>query len=536
MKSLLSPFLNQSIRFKLIAMVMSVTILALLGVSWLEYKRTIDQYKEQMLAQARLNNNLFAELSIAALTFEDKSGATDQLATLQNLPQVVYAYLYSSDGKLFAKYKHESSNIKELKNIHSKKHAHIHSIHHEHIVKQKEMWILHTPILYNKTQNIGFLHIAYSTASLNELKNEFILDIIQLILLVTIVAYIVTYRFQTIISTPIVKLSNKMNKIEKSGEYCAPMEKIYEDELGNLYDGFNSMMSELQKQKNSQNEAQKNLELLNNELENRVSNRTSELEKSLDTIKETQDQLIQSEKMAALGGLVAGVAHEINTPVGLGITGITHLKDKTTSLKKLYDEENMSQDEFEEYLNINLEATNAIYLNLKRAAELIKSFKQVAVTQSNEGIYKFNLCENINNILVSMRNLLGKTNIDVEINCDNNLQLNSDPGSISQILTNFIANSLVHGFNKNDVGAISITAIEKDGYVHIIYKDSGKGIEKVNLSKIFNPFFTTNRKAGGTGLGLNIVYNIVTSKLGGRINAKSIFGEGVEFEIILKNG
>ena len=529
-----SIFLNQSIRFKLITMVMSVTILALLGVSWLEYKRSINEHKEQMLAQAKLNNNLFVELSIAALTFEDKSGATDQLATLKNLPQVIYAFLYNSNGDLFAKYKNKDNEIEELKHIHSKKHNHIHSTNHEHIVEENEMWILHTPISFNGSQSVGFLHIAYSASSLHDIKNRFIIDTLKLIILITIFAYIFTYKFQSIISTPIINLSRKMKKIANTGEYSAPMEKIYDDELGNLYDGFNSMMNQLQRRKNSQEKSQNELKALNSELEDRVLKRTQELEKSLSTIKKTQSQLIQSEKMAALGGLVAGVAHEINTPIGLSITGITHIKDQTISLKRLYDKQNMSQKEFEHYLKINLDINDSIYLNLKRAAELIKSFKEVAVTQSNESKYDFNLRENIDHILISLRNRLKKTDIDIKIECDNALRIYSDPGSISQIFTNFITNSLIHGFKKGDKGIINIKVIEKDKNIHIIYKDSGKGIKKDDLPQIFNPFFTTNRQEGGTGLGLNIVYNIVTSKLNGAISVKSTFGQGVEFEIILQ--
>jgi len=531
MKSIL---LNQSIRFKLITMVMSVTILALLAVSFLEYKRSINEYKEQMLVQAKLNNNLFAELSIAALVFEDKSGATDQLEALKNLPQVLYAFLYNSNGDLFAKYKSKNTTIEDLKHIHSKKHNHIHSTKNEHILKEKEMWILHTPISVDSEKEIGFLHIAYSASSLNDIKNRFIIDTIKLIVLITIFAYIFTYKFQSIISTPIVNLSRKMKTIAKTGEHFTPIKKVYDDELGNLYDGFNTMMNQLQRRKNSQEESQYELKVLNSELEERVLKRTQELEKSLDTIKRTQAQLIQSEKMAALGGLVAGVAHEINTPIGLSITGITHIKDQTISLKKLYDKQDMSQQEFENYLKINLDVNDSIYMNLKRAAELIQSFKEVAVTQSNESMHLFNLRENIDHILISLRNRLKKTDIDVQIECNKALSIYSDPGSISQIFTNFITNSLIHGFKKGDEGIINIKVIEKDKNIHIIYKDNGKGIKEDDLAQIFNPFFTTNRQEGGTGLGLNIVYNIVTSKLGGSINVKSTFGEGVEFEIILQ--
>ena len=274
---------------------------------------------------------------------------------------------------------------------------------------------------------------------------------------------------------------------------------------------------------------QKEIIELNNSLEITVEERTKELKENIKNLQIAQKQLVQSEKMASLGNLVAGVAHEINTPVGISLTGITHFQHITNELKKLYEKDNLSQEEFEEYINTSYEISNSIYVSLVKAAELIKSFKQVAVDQSNEQLRKFNLKEYIEEILLSLHNKIKKTNHKIEIECDEKLYIKSYPGAISQILTNFIMNSLIHGFKDKNDGHIKISAKKIDNNLQIIYTDDGKGIPKENLEKIFDPFFTTNRENGGSGLGLNIVYNLVENRLHGKIEAKSIVGDGVTF-------
>jgi len=270
---------------------------------------------------------------------------------------------------------------------------------------------------------------------------------------------------------------------------------------------------------------------INNSLEFTVDMRTKELKENIENLKITQNQLVESEKMASLGGLVAGVAHEINTPVGISLTGITHFQHITTELKKLYEDNNLSQDEFENYIQTSYEIANSVYKSLTRAAEQIRSFKQVAVDQSNEHIRNFNIKEYIEEVLLSLHNRLKKTKHNINIHCDKNLNIDSFPGSFSQVITNFIMNSLIHGFKNIEKGNIDIYVKKLDNSIEIIYKDDGIGINKTNLKKIFNPFFTTNREGGGSGLGLNIVYNIITNGLNGNIKATSELGKGTKFII-----
>ena len=264
----------------------------------------------------------------------------------------------------------------------------------------------------------------------------------------------------------------------------------------------------------------------NENLESLVEKRTSDL-------KQTQKRLIESEKMASLGELVAGVAHEINTPVGVGLTGITHLENLNKKIIKLYESKDMGEEDFEEYLEKSKVISQTVTSNLLKAADLIKSFKQVAVDQSSESKRTFNLKEYIEEILLSIHNVTKKTKHNILVQCPELLNFTSYPGAISQVVTNLIMNSLIHAYTKEDSGKININITDLDDKIELIYQDDGKGIKKENLAKVCDPFFTTNRNHGGSGLGMNIVYNIIQSKLKGSMNIESQENEGVKITIIL---
>lgn len=275
------------------------------------------------------------------------------------------------------------------------------------------------------------------------------------------------------------------------------------------------------------------LQKLNTNLETIVSERTRELEDTLKKLNITQKYLIENEKMAALGSLVAGVAHEINTPIGLGITGISHFIDETKKLKELYQNEQMGEEEFQNYLENAMKLANITYINLKRTAELVKSFQQISVDQISEKKRKFGLKVYIDEILLSLQNKLKNTHVKIELKGCEHVSIYSYPGAFSQIVTNLIINSLVHGFKNRKMGTITMSCEVKEDRLIFIYEDDGNGIKDENIEKIFHPFFTTNREEGGSGLGLNIVYNIVTHQLEGTIHCNSRENEGVAFIIII---
>ena len=269
------------------------------------------------------------------------------------------------------------------------------------------------------------------------------------------------------------------------------------------------------------------------ELRANLEKKVIEEKNEIDYLKMAQKQLVESEKMASLGGLVAGVAHEINTPLGVGLTGITHFLDITEDINSLYTNNNMSENEFKKYVKTSNVLAQTIYINLEKAAELIRSFKRIAIDQSSDEKRKINLKKYIDEVLLSLHNITKKTNITISIICSEKIEIITFPGALSQILTNLIMNSLIHAFDKNSLGKIEITIEQNKNQILLVYKDDGKGISHDVINNIFEPFFTTNRTHGGSGLGLNVIYNIVKSTFGGNIVCTSEEGLGKKFIITL---
>lgn len=277
----------------------------------------------------------------------------------------------------------------------------------------------------------------------------------------------------------------------------------------------------------------KKLNDLNKNLEKKVKERTKELEESIKNLQNTQDKLVEAEKMASLGGLVAGVAHEINTPLGISLTATSHLDTIAANLQSLYNKEQMSAEEFEEFLKQSKELTTLIIKNLTRTSELVKSFKQISVDQTSEEKRSFYLKSYLEDVILSLNSIIKKTQHKIILDIDERTQILSYPGAFSQIFTNLIINSFIHGFKYEKHGQIYIKADTKKQNLIINYTDNGVGIKEENLHKIFDPFFTTNREYGGTGLGLNIIYNIITRLLKGSITCKSKENQGIEFKITI---
>lgn len=284
--------------------------------------------------------------------------------------------------------------------------------------------------------------------------------------------------------------------------------------------------------------AEESLRKLNEELEHRVEARTIELQRtntflqeSLETLERTQKQLVESEKMAALGGLVAGVAHEINTPLGVGVTAVSYLEQQTREIEQIYHENNMTRPDLEHYLKTARDVSGMILANLRRAADHIQSFKQIAVDQISEEKRRFKLKAYLEDVLLSLHPELKRTQHTVTIHCPEDLELESYPGVFSQIITNFVMNSLIHGFAHIPQGDIALHIGEENGTLRMRYRDNGQGMSKQACARIFEPFYTTKRGQGGSGLGLSIVYNLVTQRLKGHIECESIPDGGTTFTI-----
>lgn len=280
---------------------------------------------------------------------------------------------------------------------------------------------------------------------------------------------------------------------------------------------------------------------LNVELEERVLRRTAALEQSngelalaLASLKSAQRELLRAEKMAALGSLVAGVAHELNTPIGNALMLASTLQDNAGGALGELCGERPRRSVTLRLLEEGREMAALLVRTLQRAAELVSSFKQVAVDQSSDQRRRFNLAQTLQEILATLKPMYQHTPFTLRAELSGAIEMDNYPGALSQIITNLVSNALAHGFDGRDRGEMQLRAgARDDGQVEIRFRDDGNGIDAASLQRVFDPFYTTKLGQGGSGLGMHIVYNLVTGLLGGTITLHSEPGAGTELLIVL---
>lgn len=264
---------------------------------------------------------------------------------------------------------------------------------------------------------------------------------------------------------------------------------------------------------------ERSLEQANLHLESTVKKRTSELTTTLEKLKQAQSQLVESEKMAALGNLVAGVAHEVNTPLGVAITAQSLMQEELHQLNEAVTQETLTEAQMMRFL-ANMQDTLGLQdKNLQRARVLIENFKRTAVDQHALEIETIDIQEYYQQTLSSLQPLLKSAHADVMLSAATPVKLATYPGCHAQILTNLISNSVKHGFRDRDThNQIQIVLSQlDDGQIKVQYRDNGCGLDEVGQKQIFEPFYTTIRSEGGTGLGMSIVYNLITQRLHGNV-------------------
>ncbi|TXI73763.1 MAG: hypothetical protein E6Q49_03860 [Limnohabitans sp.] len=287
-------------------------------------------------------------------------------------------------------------------------------------------------------------------------------------------------------------------------------------------------------------QAQAQVLALNAGLEDRIRERTMELAsanenltQTLARLERTRSELVRSEKLAALGAMVAGVSHELNTPLGNSLMAASTMQDHTEVLSQALDR-GIKRSELVHYTEQMQEGNAILMASLQRAAELVASFKQVAADQTSAQRRFFLLDKTVDEILLTLGPTIRKSGHRVEVDVAAGIRMDSYPGPLGQVLSNLINNSLLHAFESVAQRLVQVVCRHgMPGQVHIVVRDNGCGIPEQHLGRIFDPFFTTKLGKGGSGLGLNIVYNLVTEVLGGDIQVRSIQGEGTTFTITL---
>lgn len=304
-----------------------------------------------------------------------------------------------------------------------------------------------------------------------------------------------------------------------------------DDEIGLLVKVTNAHLQTIDISLWHVREAEDALKRYSDSLEFTVAERTRALSDSMAQLQATQNHLIESEKLAALGGLVAGVAHEVNTPLGIAVTASSVLGEALNDLRAGFDSRSLTSERFSELLQIIEEGNSMLSRNLERAAHLIRDFKRTAVDQVAEGCCDFDVRQVMDALIASLHPETAKRGVNPRFDCPKGLTMRSLPGVLTQVMTNLVVNSLRHAFGEVDSPRIEISARQKGERVIIEYRDNGVGVPEALHERIFEPFFTTQRGQGGSGLGLNIVYNLITRKLLGRLDFHSVPGEGVSFVI-----
>ena len=327
-------------------------------------------------------------------------------------------------------------------------------------------------------------------------------------------------------------LERTQNKLKAANRQLDEQNAILEQEVARKTSRLSQVMLDLEQRKNELEMRQEKLEREISQrrtMENTLRQSNQRLESSLNHLRETQQQLIESEKMASLGGLVAGITHDVNTPIGISVTAASYLREKLDSLDSALTSKELTQQQLQKFIEEGRESLSLLDNNLHRASDLISSFKQVAVDQASDAIRDINVKRYIEELIQSLQPHLKKTKHKIELNCADDLFIRCPAGALSQIFTNLILNSLRHAFDGIEQGTMIIDIELRGSELHVVYKDDGNGLSEDALTKLFNPFFTTKLNDGGSGLGTHIVRNLVTQTLQGDIDATSQPGEGLTY-------
>jgi len=370
------------------------------------------------------------------------------------------------------------------------------------------------PIVYEELY-IGVIIVSYKIELDNE-RLKFILwsRIPIAVFALLTVFFSVFWVFRRWVVIPLQQMTQSIETFQVDGTVM-PIRWESKDEIGTL----NKTINKAQQQQQTHDRI--------------LTSAKEKAESSFNELQSMQSQLVESEKMASLGGLVAGISHEINTPLGVAKTSASHVEDELKKMTNSFSEGTLTKSSMEDFINQFSDGLHLLTANLNRASELMTSFKQVSADQSHDEMRTINLKEYLEETIYTLKPNLRRYQVAVLLDCEDNILIDTFPGAFSQITTNLIMNSLNHAYAPEDPGSINITVTQANDLVLLTYNDDGKGMEESVLKKVFEPFFTTKRGNGGTGLGMHIIYNLVTMKLQGTIDVSSVVGQGSTFKLIL---
>lgn len=526
--------LSNSIKYRIVNMIILISGSALLIGFLINGLVDIEQKKAQLLEQAYSYANIISAGAIPNLinknSIEEKARLA-HLNTASNLKNVQIYIKNETDSQIafFAGYHRKNTQLLTL-TIKDIKHLFQPNFSRDNLMLCKA--------INQQAAAIGYLCMRLSLDALNQTINNSLYIKLSVLIVSLAIALLLALKLQNSITQPISQLVSLFKHVAKAKDYGIRAPKQTLIELNGLSNAFNTMLDRIQFNLKKQAQAEQEVRILNQTLENKISQRTNALKDSnkelmdtLATLHEYQSQLVENKKMASLGDMVAGIAHEVNTPLGLGITASTLMQDRLSEIQDSLSQKKLTESQLTRFLTESNESLEIIYRNLNRSADLITRFKQLAVNQIHEKRQLFKVKSFLDDVFLSLKPKFHTTKHQVNVDCDPELEVSTQAGALQQVLTNLIMNSLIHGFDHNEKGAISIKAKSENNKLLIEYKDNGKGVSEQLKNKIFDPFVTTKRGSGGNGLGMHLVYNLVTQALQGQISVTSELGQGIYFLI-----
>ncbi|RUO71836.1 ATP-binding protein [Idiomarina ramblicola] len=523
-----------SLKRILIYIVLLVTSFALLVGFTINIVSQVAQYQNSLHEQALSYTRIVAGNAASSLVFNDNATEKQRLNSLQNTSFIQHVHVYKMDETsneltFFSSYNKQGlapipARFSKLDRLTTPQ------IHDDYIEVSQPV------VLDDEVIGYVYLRASLEQARLFMWRSIGVAGVVFVLTL--LLCWLVTLRLRKTIVTPLDSVVDVISQVARDKNYSLRLAPSQLVEFDMMAHAFNTMLDRVQQHISRQRRAEEEASQLNTELERQVTQRTqalkesnSELLKTLEQLHQYQGQLVESEKMASLGDMVAGIAHEVNTPIGLSVTASTLLQDKLTIMQEKFDEKRISTSEFERFLSDCDENLQIIYRNLGRAADLVTSFKQVAVDQSSEIDRDVHIPSFMNDVLISVKpRRLDPDKFPIQISCPDDLTVRAKAGPLNQVLINLIVNSMIHAFDGYDHGVVKIHFnMLNDNELEMIYSDNGKGVPSDISRKIFDPFVTTKRGSGGSGLGLHLVYNLVTQVLGGNIHFFSEEKNGVEF-------
>lgn len=524
-----------SIKTLFVWVVMAITTLAVVLSSSISLIKQINNYQNELIQQVEIYSELIARRAANNIIADDSFSEEQNLRALIVAPFINSVHVYRDNGEKqpsfftsynrpgFAPLVEKWQHIEELKTP----------------TLSGNVYEVIKPIKQDKNI-VGYVYLQVSANILNSLTWNSVAITVAVLIFVLIISFGLTLKLQHTLVRPITELVNLVQRISRKRDFTGRAKTTNIRELDILASAFNDMLDRTQHYLRERDLAEQEQQKLQISLEDKVNQRTvalkeanQELIQTLEKLHQFQRQMVQNEKMASLGDMVAGVAHEVNTPIGLGVTASTMMLDKLNDVEKEFKQKTLKASALSKFISEGQENLHIIYRNLNRAAELISSFKQVAVDQTSEANRVFYFAQLINEILLSMRPKLKKVKHKIHLECDRDLLIESKAGPINQILMNLIMNSIIHGFEFIEEGNVYINVkMIDDNKIKLLYSDDGKGISEHLKKRIFDPFVTTKRGQGGSGLGMHLVYNLVTQALNGSITVASEEDKGVVMTIV----